>query len=539
MRMKETALIINDISLAVTDSQDEAFSVARSRLKKAGLSLSNARFSIYRRSVDARKKEDIRLVYSVVAVGNFPVIDAAKMKELHIALLRDENISYAFGNEKLSHPPVVVGAGPCGLFCALLLAKNGYAPIVLERGASVEERVASVARFHEKQTLDPETNVQFGAGGAGTFSDGKLITRLNDPHTAYILKTLVEMGADPDILTKAKPHVGTDVLRTVTENLIRAIEENGGRVLFHTKFLEAIERNGVVTAVKTSGGEIAAGALILAIGHSARDTYEALLSSPLSIEAKPFSVGMRIEHLTENIDRAMYGDFAGHPALGHAEYSLSHNTKVRGVYTFCMCPGGTVVAAASEHGGVVANGMSERARDGKNSNSAVVCSVFKEDYGAKPQLAIDFQRSIERAAFVAGGSDYSAPFCTVGNFLGSAAEHRLGSVAPTYMAGKKLRFARPESYLPTFVTENIRSALFSFDKKIEGFAASDALLTGAETRTSAPIRILRNPETHLALGYKNLYPGGEGAGYAGGITSAALDGTYIAISLMEQYAPFH
>jgi uncharacterized FAD-dependent dehydrogenase len=282
---------------------------------------------------------------------------------------------------------------------------------------------------------------------------------------------------------------------------------------------------------------MAAGALILAIGHSARDTYEALLSTRLSIEAKPFSVGMRIEHLAERIDRAMYGDFAGHPALGHAEYSLSHNTKVRGVYTFCMCPGGTVVAAASESGGVVVNGMSERSRDGKNSNSAVVCSIFKEDYGAKPQLAIDFQRSIERAAFSAGGGDYSAPFCTVGKFLGHTLENRIGGVHPTYMEGKRLCYAAPESYLPAFVADNIRSALLSFDKKIEGFASSDALLTGAETRTSAPIRILRDPITRLALGYKNLYPGGEGAGYAGGITSAALDGIHIAISLMERFAP--
>jgi uncharacterized FAD-dependent dehydrogenase len=298
-------------------------------------------------------------------------------------------------------------------------------------------------------------------------------------------------------------------------------------------------RESRITAVKTSVGEFPAGALVLAIGHSARDTYETLLSSGLSIEAKPFSVGMRIEHLAEDIDRAMYGDFAGHPVLGHAEYNLSHNTKVRGVYTFCMCPGGTVVAAASECGGVVVNGMSERARDGKNSNSAVVCSVFKEDYGADPRRAIAFQRSIERAAYAVGGENYSAPFCTVGHFLGRCPEKKTGKVLPTYMGGTHLAYASPEDYLPPFVTDGIRAALLSFDRKIEGFANSDALLTGAETRTSAPIRILRNPETRLALGYQNLYPGGEGAGYAGGITSAALDGTYIAVSLMEQYAPLH
>ncbi len=533
----EAVLLVNDISLSVSDSPEAAFSVARSRLKKAGVNCAAASFSIYRRSVDARKKKDIRLVYSVAVKGDFPAIDRQRMQELHLATLRDEEITYSLGAEHLSHSPVIVGAGPCGLFCALLLAKNGYAPIVLERGGGVEERVALVSRFHETQILDEETNIQFGAGGAGTFSDGKLVTRLNDPHTAYILRTLVEMGADPDILTKAKPHVGTDVLRDVTDRLVKAIEENGGRVLFHTKFLGMITRGDTVIAVKTSVGEIPAGALVLAIGHSARDTYEALLSSGLSIEAKPFSVGMRIEHLARDIDRSMYGDFAGHPALGHAEYNLSHNTKVRGVYTFCMCPGGTVVAAASECGGVVVNGMSERARDGQNSNSAVVCSVFKEDYGAKPRFAIEFQRSIERAAYAAGGKNYSAPLCTVGDFLEGSSTKKLGKVVPTYMSGKHFTYASPESYLPPFISDNIRAALLSFDKKIEGFADSDALLTGAETRTSAPVRILRNPETHLALGYGNLYPGGEGAGYAGGITSAALDGTYIAVSIMERFAP--
>lgn len=535
--MKKTSLIINDISLSVFDSAEQAFDIARSRIKKAGISCGNVRFSIYRRSVDARKKKDVRLVYSVAAEGDFSKFCPEKLKELHIAVLRDENIAYTTGSAALSAPPVIVGAGPCGLFCALLLAKNGYAPIVLERGGGVAERVAAVSDFHKNQILDPETNVQFGAGGAGTFSDGKLITRLNDPHTAYILKTLVAMGADPDILTKAKPHVGTDVLRTVTENLIREIEKNGGRVLFHVKFLEAIECNGAVTAVKTSAGEMAAGALILAIGHSARDTYEALLSTRLSIEAKPFSVGMRIEHLAERIDRAMYGDFAGHPALGHAEYSLSHNTKIRGVYTFCMCPGGEVVAAASEQGGLVVNGMSKNARDGKNSNSAVVCSVFRDDYGNTPQKAIEFQRSIERAAFLAGGSDFSAPVITVGDFISDKCETKPKKVTPTYRGGEFYKLASPKKYLPGFVSDKIKEAIRYFDRKIAGFAAPYAVLSGAETRTSAPIRILRDANTHLALGRPDIYPCGEGAGYAGGITSAATDGLKTAIALIKRYKP--
>ena len=536
--MKEIVYIINDISVSVNSPTEEAYNLARERLRCAHASLNNVSFSIYRKSIDARKKKDIRLVYSIAAKGISRDISADVCKAHHIARLADADLSFSIGKETLSHSPVIVGAGPCGLFAAMLLAKHGYAPIVLERGGCVTERVALVERFHRFGILDEETNVQFGAGGAGTFSDGKLVTRLNDPYINFILSTLVEMGADPDILTKAKPHVGTDVLRVVTQNMIDCIESHGGRVHYHTKFLRAVTDGGVVRAVDTSVGRFPAGALVLAIGHSARDTYSTLISDGLALEAKPFSVGMRIEHRANDIDKAMYGDYAGHPSLGHAEYNLSHNTKIRGVYTFCMCPGGSVVAAASETGGVVVNGMSEKARDGVNSNSAIVCSVFKEDYGSTPHKAIEFQRSIERAAFVSGGKNYNAPISSVGDFLNARAPKSIpDKILPTYRNGVHLTPSAPDTYLPEFVCRGIRDALLSFNNKIEGFADSAALLIGAETRTSAPIRILRDPATHLALGYKNLYPGGEGAGYAGGITSAALDGIYIAISLMEQYAP--
>ena len=440
-----------------------------------------------------------------------------------------------FGDEALSGRVVVVGSGPCGLFCALMLAENGYAPIVLERGGSVSERIAAIDRFKKTRVLDTDTNIQFGAGGAGTFSDGKLITRINDGMSSYVLGKFVEFGATEEILYSAKPHIGTDVLCGIIDKMVARIEQLGGEVRFHTTFLNANFSMQRITEIQTNNGKIEAGALVLALGHSARDTYETLISSNLKIEAKNFSVGMRIEHLAETIDRGMYGKMAGDKNLGHAEYALSYNTKERGVYTFCMCPGGEVVAATSETGGVVVNGMSESRRDGRNSNSAVVCSIFREDYGADPRAAIAMQRKIERAAFVAGGSDYSAPIITFGDFADGKLSREPSSVLPTYMNGAGVKLASPYDYLPGIVCDSIKNAIFSFDKKIHGFAGRDAVLTGAETRTSAPLRILRDNETRLAFGYDNLYPAGEGAGYAGGITSAAIDGIRTALAIMKKY----
>ena len=396
-------------------------------------------------------------------------------------------------------------------------------------------RIAAIEKFKKSRILDTDTNIQFGAGGAGTFSDGKLITRINDGMSAYVLEKFVEFGASEDILFAAKPHIGTDVLCAVIDKMVARIEQLGGEVRFHTSFLNADFSARNITEIITNNGKIKAGALVLALGHSARDTYETLISSNLSIEAKNFSVGMRIEHLAESIDKSMYGKMAGDKNLGHAEYALSYNTKERGVYTFCMCPGGEVVAAASEIGGVVVNGMSESRRDGKNSNSAVVCSIFREDYGNDPRAAIAMQRKIERAAFVAGGSDYSAPIITFGDFVDGKLSREPSSVLPTYMDGKGIKLASPYDYLPSMVCDSIKNAIFSFDKKIHGFADRDAVLTGAETRTSAPLRILRDNDTRLALGYTNLYPAGEGAGYAGGITSAAIDGIRTALAIMKKY----
>ena len=321
----------------------------------------------------------------------------------------------------------------------------------------------------------------------------------------------------------------------MVDSIIRKINSLGGTVLYNTKYIDTFTIGGE-TVAKTEKLDIPYGALILAIGHSARDTYSTLIQKSYMIEPKSFSVGMRIEHLASDIDKALYGDFAGNERLGHAEYNLSYDTKNRGVYTFCMCPGGVVVAGSSENGGVVVNGMSYHARSGANSNSAVVCSVFKEDYGNTPERAIEFQRNIEQAAFKSAGSNYSAPIITVGDFLNAKLTSEPTRVIPSYMDSSKLTLVSPSEYLPPFVTSSIKTALMSFDKKISGFASSTAVLTGAETRTSAPIRILRDVQTRLANGKSNVYPAGEGAGYAGGITSAAVDGVRTAIAIMQRYS---
>ena len=530
-------LAINNIKLPINASFEEAFSVARERLKRLKVDLTGADFKISKKSVDARDRSDIKFVYSIAAKVTGQRVDEKRLSENGVSPLVISSPTVTYGNDTLSDRPVIVGSGPAGLFAALILAENGYMPVLIERGGSVSERKEAVKRLRTFGILDPETNIQFGAGGAGTFSDGKLITRVNDPLCSYVMDKLVEFGAPEDIRYMAKPHVGTDILSVVVDRVIERITSLGGTVLFHTKLLEIeSDISGRVVSIITNIGKIPAGALILAVGHSARDTYEYLIDNGFSIEAKPFSVGMRIEHLTEDIDKAMYGDLAGDERLGHAEYALSHNTKERGVYTFCMCPGGEVVCAASENEGLVVNGMSERARDGANSNSAVVCSVFKEDYGATPRAAIEYQRAIERAAFISGGGNYRAPYITVGDFLDGKVKNEFSRVKPSFRDAT-VTLASPDSYLPSFVTNGIKGAILAFDKRIKGFASKTAVLTGAETRTSAPIRILRDRDTNLALGSQNIYPAGEGAGYAGGITSAAIDGIKCACALMRAYRP--
>ena len=533
---RPVGLIIGGISLSPDEESAEACNIAAKEMKRAGIDPARLRFSICKSSVDARKKKDVRLVYSVAvqSADGKSAIRAPKSKYT-VSPLYDEELTFSIGSEKSKYPPLVVGMGPAGLFCALLLAENGYAPVIIDRGDSVKDRVRSHKRFVKLGILDTESNIQFGAGGAGTFSDGKLMTRVNDPRISYVLRRFCEFGAPEEIQIKAKPHIGTDLLCGIVDGILSRIEELGGRVLYRTR-LDGIEKcaDGTVTA-RTSKGDIPCSSVCLAIGHSARDTYEMLMKKGYAIEVKPFSVGVRIEHLQSRIDEALYGSFAGHPKIGKGEYHLSDTSTGRGVYTFCMCPGGEVVAAASEDGGVVVNGMSRFSRDGKNANSAVCVSVRPEDHGNTPMSAIEFQRALERKAFSAGGSNYCAPVQTVGDFLSEGQGSEPTEVLPTYRGGA-VRLASMDGCLPTFVCKELRYGLMSFERKIAGFSSDTAVLSGVETRTSSPLRILRG-ENLTALGNDGIYPCGEGAGYAGGITSAALDGIRVAEKIMSRFAP--
>ncbi len=535
--MSSSFFLINNIKLPINASIEEAFSVAKAKMKKMGIYSSYYKYSIYRRSIDARKKSNIFFVYSVAVSGDFSPEILKHIKNLGYSIINNEQLDVVPGNLKMTGRPIVVGSGPAGLFAAYILAENGYRPIIIERGGSVSERKKAVEHLTKDRILDPECNIQFGAGGAGTFSDGKLVTRINDPLCSYVIEKFTEFGADRSIKYIAKPHIGTDVLSEIIDKMISKICSLGAEIRYHTKFLKPISDGTRIKAIMTDKGEIECGALVLAVGHSARDTYSNLIIEKMDITAKNFSVGMRIEHLRSDIDRALYGKFSGNPRLGAAEYNLSYDTQNRGVYTFCMCPGGVVVPATSEIGGVVVNGMSYSDRACLNSNSAVVCSIFKEDYGNTPQAAINYQRKIEQDAFLAGGCDYSAPAITVKDFIDGTVKSDPKRILPSYMNGG-VRMASPESYLPQPVVLAIKSALKDFGKKIEGFDSPDAVLTGPETRTSSPVRINRDNETRLATGYSNFYPVGEGAGYAGGITSASVDGIRSAISLIKQFKPF-
>lgn len=482
-------------------------------------------FRIHRQSVDARKKQ-VRLVYTV----------ALTLKD-ESGILFDDTVVPLENNapkkqlvSRLKTRPVIVGTGPCGLFCALTLARAGAVPLILERGAKVEERTSAVNTYWQGGALSPNTNVQFGEGGAGTFSDGKLTTRIGDARAALVLEEFHRFGADADILYKAKPHIGTDVLRRVISNLREHLISLGCEFKFETAMTDVAVRNGVLEGITTSQDEyIPCDRLILAIGHSARDTYEMLLKKGVSMMQKPFSVGVRIEHLQAEIDRAMYGDYAGHPRLGPAEYQLSYREGGDACYSFCMCPGGVVVAAASEPESIVTNGMSYHSRDGKNANSALCVNVDERYFDSRHPLAgVAFQRNLEQKAFQLTGG-VGAPVMTVGSLL-MGKMRDFGRVLPTY-TGQTVLLDMTKLF-PEPIVDKLKSGLAAFDRKISGFAAADSLLTGPETRTSAPVRLLRD-EHFESVSVRGLYPAGEGAGYAGGIMSAAVDGIRVAEGILE------
>ncbi|KPY04180.1 Uncharacterized protein ALO63_03142 [Pseudomonas amygdali pv. mori] len=437
--------------------------------------------------------------------------------------------------EGLTERPIVVGFGPCGIFAGLLLAQMGFKPIILERGTEVRQRTKDTWALWRKNVLNPESNVQFGEGGAGTFSDGKLYSQIKDPKFIgrKVLHEFVKAGAPEEILYVSKPHIGTFRLTGVVENMRHQIEALGGEVRFQQRVTDLMIEDGQLLGVQLDSGEqIESRHVILALGHSARDTFRMLHGRGVFMEAKPFSVGFRIEHPQSLIDRARLGKYAGHPKLGAADYKLVHHaSNGRSVYSFCMCPGGTVVAATSEPGRVVTNGMSQYSRNERNANSGIVVGISPEqDFPGSPLAGIELQERLESHAYLLGGSSYEAPAQLVGDFIAGRASTALGSVEPSYKPGVKL--VDLADALPAFAIEAIREALPAFDKQIKGFSLHDAVLTGIETRTSAPLRITRGP-TLQSLNTKGLYPAGEGAGYAGGILSAGVDGIRVAEALVR------
>ena len=522
-------LKISNITVSLDASMDEVLSAA---CKKAGIPPKLVTsYAVSKKSVDARKKNDIKLIYSlnVNINGN---------EDRYIANNVTKVQPYCYNpiNAPISElRPIVVGSGPAGLLAALILAQANQRPILVERGLEATKRKSKVEKFHLKGILDTECNVQFGEGGAGTFSDGKLTTGIKDYRMGKVIEEFIKAGAPEEIGYLAKPHIGTDKLIEMVQNLRREIIRCGGEVRFGTRLSDINVKNGKLYSVTLEENgqsyELQADRLILAIGHSARDTFEMLLERGLTMEQKPFSVGARIEHPQTLINTAQYGKFAEHPALGAADYKLSaHLSNGRGVYTFCMCPGGTVVASTSEEGGICTNGMSVFARDGKNANSAVLVGVGPKDFeNSHPLAGVEFQRSIERAAYRISNS-YFAPAQSVADFLNSkTTESTSFKVLPTYRPG--VVGADLSSCLPKFVVSSMRDGLRAFDLKLRGFAGGEAVLTAPETRSSSPVRILRNENYH-SVSVKGIYPCGEGAGYAGGIMSAAVDGIRCAEAIL-------
>lgn len=507
--------VLNGVKLPIGASETELLKIAEKKLRRKP-----AYFKILKKSLDARDKNDLKYVYSI----EFSSVKPAERRE------ETERLPKC---KQPNDPVLIVGSGPAGLFCALRLLERGVVPLLVERGDCVEEREKKIKTFSERAILDADSNVQFGEGGAGTFSDGKLNTRTHGKENAEVYRTFVRFGAPEEILYLNKPHIGSDNLKKVVKNIRQYILDNGGRVEFNTKLTDISVKGGKLTSVtlKKGGSErkTAVSALVLAVGHSARDTFEMLLSRGVPMSRKDFAVGARIEHLQSEIGKSQYGN--AYALLPAADYRLVSHIGDRAAFTFCMCPGGFVMPAASEEEGVVTNGMSNYARSERNANSALVVQVRKEDFGSESPLAgVEFQRKIERAAYVVGGKNYSAPVQLVKDFLVRKESSSFGAVVPTYAVGSS--FADLDCVLPAFVTDTMRAAIVDMDKRLKGFAFPEAVLTAVESRTSSPVRIERG-EDMQSVGAQGVYPCGEGAGYAGGITSSAADGIRVADAIFS------
>jgi len=530
-------LRLNEVKLPLNHTDAELKQAILERLQiDAGVMLG---FTVYKRSYDARKKANISLIYSLdIETSDDAGILQRRKHDVHLMTAPDMDYKFvAQGvNADGKQPrPVVIGMGPCGLFAALILAQMGLRPIILERGKTVRERTKDTFGFWRKRELNPESNVQYGEGGAGTFSDGKLYSQIKDPkhYGRKVLTEFVKSGAPEEILYVSKPHIGTFRLVKMVEAMREEIQALGGEIRFEQRVtdFDIEEKDGVrqMRGLKLASGEyVATNHVVLAIGHSSRDTFEQLYERGVYIEAKPFSIGFRVEHPQSLIDNCRFGPNAGHPILGAADYKLVHHaSNGRAVYSFCMCPGGTVVAAASEPGRVVTNGMSQYSRAERNANSAIVVSISPEvDYPGHPLAGIALQRELEEKAFVLGGSNYDAPGQLMGDFVAGRASTAFGAVVPSFKPAVHLTdLAR---ILPDYATLALREAFPAFDKQIKGYFKEDAVLTGLETRTSSPIRIKRNDGDLQSLNTRGLFPAGEGAGYAGGILSAGVDGIKVA-----------